>query len=447
MTSDRPPAELQRLSDAAQFALASVPGARTPLLIVDRAALQQQVARWRRHLPQVTPFYAVKANSCRPVLETLRDTGIGFDAATGGELTLLRELAVDATQVIATHPIRDGTDLAETRTFRPLALVVQDARELDKLAAAGIPGPEYAPFLLVRVALPFSNLNKFGVRALQPELRGSRPTWRIDVNAVAEVLEHARMLGGRLGAHFRGFGLAGHVGTNNTDVGHWRVMLALFRLLHEQLADRGLAITMVDLGGGYCDQAAAAATGTTQDRVLAELGGAVGEFADHCPDVRLVAEPGRFLVADAAALVTTVKSVQRLGWRTAPDGSHVECDHLEVHIDDGIYGCLMGQEHDDKVWQFHRLPQSGNAGGGPRLPAHIWGATCDSYDRLEGWRALPLDLAVGDRLLVPGAGAYSLATRTRFNAAAAPWTWCFDSGASSPFSGVLLDDRGIETKV
>lgn len=432
---------LARQHAAARHALAPGAAAPTPLLVLDRDALAGRVALWRRCLPDVEPHFALKANNLRIVLEDFRDLGIGFDAATGGELDLLSDLRVAAARVLCTHPIRDALDLRAVVRHRPAVLVVHDLAELRKLRAAGVPGPDYRPTLLVRVALPFSNLNKFGSRVLVPDVGSGHATWRLEPQRVLSLFAAAHELGREVGAAYGGFGLAGHVGTNCHDVDHFRLMLALFRWLRDEAAAQGTTLSVFDLGGGYCDATAAARAGTTPEAFLQALGEVVAEVRGACPDVRLVAEPGRVLVADCAALVTTVKSVQRHDWRSRPAGDQQPLDHLEIHIDDGIYGSLMGQAHDDRVWDLQVL-RPGAAPPPPTLPAHIWGATCDTYDQIQGLRPLPADLTVGERLFIPGAGAYTLATSTRFNHTAQPRVWAFATDAEGGFVGHLCDHEG-----
>jgi ornithine decarboxylase len=423
-----------------RFVQRAVPEARTPLLLLDLQRVRAQHGLWQRCLPALSPYYAIKANTARPVLELLRDAGACFDAATGGELDLLRALEIGGERIISTHPIRDARDLAAISRDRPAILVVQDVRELAKLASADIPRADYSPHLLVRISLPFSNLDKFGIRVLEPRLEPLRSTWRIDPSPLFEILRAARGVEEQRGARFGGFGLAGHVGTNQHAVAPYRVMLALFRCLAEAAAAEGLRLEIFDLGGGFCDQDTARAQATTQEELLAALAVAVEEARVAAPGTRFLAEPGRFFVADAAALLLGVKSVERRSWRTHSQGMHVQIDHLEIHIDDGIYGCLMGQAHDDKRWPLLALREM--KGEGATLPAHVWGATCDTFDRIDGFRELPADLAAGECLLVPGAGAYTLSTSTRFNQAAPTWIWAFEGDEHRGWTGQLIDEQG-----
>src|SRR5512143_2747878 len=58
----------------------------TPLFIVSRTLLLEQVRRFRKLLPRVEPFYAVKANPNPNVIKVLAQAGLGFDVASPPEI-------------------------------------------------------------------------------------------------------------------------------------------------------------------------------------------------------------------------------------------------------------------------------------------------------------------------------------------------------------------------
>lgn len=427
---------MARARHVATSLAARSPG-RTPLLLLDLDRVTLQVDLWRQYLPQVAPFYAIKANSAPQLLDHLAALGVDFDAATGGELDIVAAHALRPRRVVCTHPVRDEVDLQAIVRHRPSYVVVHQQTDLEHLIAAGVPGPDYAPTLLVRIALPFSNLDKFGLRVLSPSADGEAATWQIDADAVVELCAKADSLAARHGRRFAGFGLAGHVGTNCAIVDHYRMLVALFRLLREYAQGHGIALDTFDIGGGYCDDEAATTAGTTTAALLREIGGVVADAAAACPSVQWIAEPGRFLVADAAVLLTTVKSVQQPAWRFQVDAGWIAEPHLEVHIDDGIYGNLMGQEHDAKRWRWSL--RDARPAAATLLPTRIWGATCDTYDCIADLPMLPADLRRGDVLMVPGAGAYTLATNTRFNRTSPTHVFGYRGDAVRGFLGRWLD--------
>jgi serine/threonine protein kinase len=101
------------------------------------------------------------------------------------------------------------------------------------------------------------------------------------------------------------------------------------------------------------------------------------------------------------------------------DGTLQVVPHLKVQMNDGLYGNLLGEHNDEKLWRFVplRLGSDGPAFSAPTLPAILNGKTCDSWDRMSRMRPLPSDLRAGDLLLVPHAGAYTIVLATDFNSA------------------------------
>ena len=116
----------------------------------------------------------------------------------------------------------------------------------------------------------------------------------------------------------------------------------------------------------------------------------------HFSECRVIAEPGRFVVANAVWLVTQVIEKSRrdgVPW---------------YYIDDGLYGSFSGRLFDkcDYAIQSER--------DGHCEPSVIAGPTCDSFDVLYTDRALA-HVEMGDLLVVPGMGAYTSASASTFN--------------------------------
>ncbi|MDD5135582.1 MAG: type III PLP-dependent enzyme, partial [Phycisphaerae bacterium] len=114
-------------------------------------------------------------------------------------------------------------------------------------------------------------------------------------------------------------------------------------------------------------------------------------------DVELIAEPGRFMVATAATLVSEIIGKARR------DGK------IFYHINDGVYHTFSGIVYDH--WQpnftaFKRVKTEVCAVVGP---------TCDSFDKVSLSENLPANLEIGDLLSTVNIGAYSTASTTRFN--------------------------------
>jgi ornithine decarboxylase len=222
-----------------------------------------------------------------------------------------------------------------------------------------------------------------------------------------------------LGFAYSGYGFAGHVGTNTTSPSHYQHLLGTFRVLGQELRRRaGISIRFFDLGGGYCDGMHAARAGVTQRELLSSIHAACDKFRQEYGDeVTIIAEPGRYMVADTAVVVTRAKGVSEAYFR-AVDGVETFERHKVIHLDDGLYGNLMGQVQDGRRYELipFRL-DAADAIGGEGLASAIWGPTCDSFDRIippDDYR-VPADFSSGDFMMVECMGAYSTVTATEFN--------------------------------
>ena len=113
--------------------------------------------------------------------------------------------------------------------------------------------------------------------------------------------------------------------------------------------------------------------------------------------LEILAEPGRFMVATAATLVSEIIGKARR------DGK------VFYHINDGVYHTFSGVVYDHWIPNFHAFKE-----GEPEICAVV-GPTCDSFDKISLSAQLPGNLEIGDYLLTENIGAYSTASSTNFN--------------------------------
>lgn len=412
----------QAFIEAAKSLLSQSTAIKTPCVLFDRAILDRQIDQWFAEMPDIKPHFAVKACDATGVLLHLRDRGVAFDAATGGELERLHHLGVPGSDIVMTHPIRDHSDLAAIKKYQPNAVVVQKSDEVRKLAESGIPNAGYSPLLLVRIALPYSNLNKFGVQCIVPVEKkdGSGTTTAFDYRPLKSIYSTAMKVEQELSVKYGGFGFAGHVGTNTTHPSHYQHLFGTFRVLGRELRERaGIRITHFDIGGGYCDSLHAESDGTSQRDLLRSIYQVSSKFrAEYGDDINIIAEPGRYMVADSAAVITRAKIVSDAFFR-AVDGVEVFEKHKVIHLDDGVYGNLMGQLHDGRRYSpiSFRVDEDNRPVGGKGVPCIMWGPTCDSFDRIlppDDYR-VPDELQTGDLFAIDCMGAYTTVTATEFN--------------------------------
>ena len=343
----------------------------SPLLIVDCERVRRQYRQLRRALPRVDLHYALKPLPHPAVVRTVIDEGGYLDLATSGEVELVAQLGADPGRCIHTHPIKRDIDI-QNALRRGLRLFVAD--NLDEVRKfASYPGKAE---LLLRVS--FRNpgavcdlSRKFGC---DPE----------DLLALAR-LAHS------LGLQLRG--LSFHVGSQALDPGkHVEAIVACAQLMAEARREKLGLLDTLDIGGGFPIDYAQRATEIA--RFCAPIRAALAAVPKR---VRIIAEPGRYIVGPAAIGVATV-----IG-RARREG------HWWYYLDDGLYGSYSGQLYDHARYPVESLRNSG-----ARLPSVLAGPTCDSIDVIAENLMLP-ELHAGDLIIGRAMGAYTWASASEFN--------------------------------
>ncbi len=319
-------------------------------------------------------LYAVKCNPEPTVLRALWAGGIRhFDVASPGEIRLTAQVLPDA-HLHYMHPVKDRGAIAVAYGHygvRDFALDSLD--EADKLHAETRGADDMG--LIVRLALPKGQA--------QHDLSGKFGA------APAEAAALLRLLRPR--AHR--LGLSFHVGSQCLDPAAY---VEAIGLAGGVIADAGVALEVLDVGGGFPVVYPGLAPPPAND-YFAAITSAVDALGLPA-GCRLWCEPGRALVAGGVSLV--LKVLLRRG------------DSL--YVNDGVYGSL----HDCR-WPGVRFParlvRPGRPSIAPVRPFQVFGPTCDSVDRLVEPFILPDDVREGDWIELGQMGAYGASLRTGFN--------------------------------
>jgi len=358
----------------------------TPALVFDLSALQQDFLEFREAFRNASIFYAVKANSHPQILKRLAKLGAGFEIASEGELRALLELGVPAQRIMTSNPVKAPRFIAEAAAAGVQHYTFDSIPEVDKFV-------EHAPKarLLVRLTVPNDSSDwpldkKFGV----------------DPEQALDLLMHA---------HKRGVepaGIAFHVGSQCRNAQGWRVALEKTYAVWEQAQRKGLRLNLLDVGGGmpivYTDPNV-----PRPAQVAKVIMDSVREMYPKGTQVWL--EPGRGVVGRAGTMVATVIGVAtRHGTRW-------------VHLDVGVFHGLAEAIGGIKFRFVSDAP-------GPIEPCTIAGPSCDSVDVVGTNVPLP-QVRVGDRVVIPAAGAYTTAYVHEFNGMPGPDTLVIESGGDA----------------
>jgi ornithine decarboxylase len=351
----------------------------TPLFIVDHDQLRRNYAEFRRWLPRVQPYYAVKANPDPAIVRTFYKAGASFDVASIGEFRLVHKnierLSPKAQQdfiwdkIVYANPIKDRATLEELDQYKPL-VTYDNFAEIGKIR-------KHAPHagLALRIRVP----NTGSMVELSSKF-GAAPAEAVDLIAAAA---HAGL---------SVEGLCFHVGSQCTNFNNYVQSLTMSAQVIEEAASAGFQLRLLDIGGGF----PAPYDGSVRRfRELSRILNA--EFRRLFPkEIEIIAEPGRFLVATAATLVAEViGKAQRDGKRC-------------YYLNDGLYHTFSGVLFDHCQYQIRAFKR-----GHDQLSA-VFGPTCDALDTICQAEPLP-DLDLGDLVYSKDIGAYTHASSTWFN--------------------------------
>ena len=342
----------------------------TPCLVVDVDVVADNYRRLRRWFPHATVSYAVKANPAREVLETLVGLGSHFDAASLHEIDACLAAGALSECIVYGNTIKKRQEIAKAFA-RGVRLYAFDSQaELEKLAAAAPGSRVYGRILTSSDGADWPLSRKFGC----------------ELDMARDLMLKARDWG--LEAH----GLSFHVGSQQIDPGQWEVAIARAAGVFQDLREAGLELRMVNLGGGFPVRYRKDVPDI--ETMSGVIMGALGRhFGNRLPEIFI--EPGRFVAAEAGVLLAEVVLVSN---KEYVNGKRW------VYLDVGKFGGLA-----ETMGEAIQYPIMTPRDGGERGPVVIAGPTCDGADILyeDAGYTLPLELAVGDKVRLLNAGAYT----------------------------------------
>jgi len=339
----------------------------SPLMIIRKSVLEKQYARFRKCLPEVTPYYAIKANPNPAIIKTFVKLGASFDVASAAEMKLVLRLGASPSKIIFANTIKSAEDIQAARRRRVRLMTFDNEPELYKIAKHY---PKARVLVRIKVANEGSQVElslKFGA----------------DPDQAFFLLRKAKALG------LVPAGVSFHVGSQAKNVENYLQALEISAKIFEEAKESGLPLKILDIGGGFPIQHFDNELGINFERMASQIRRQRKELFPR--NIKLIAEPGRFLVGPAGLLVTQV-----IG-RTFRNNKNY------YYLNDGIYADFSGMVFDHCKYQFRTLRR------GPTYLSTLAGPTCDSFDTLSTNEEIP-ELYVGDVVYVKNIGAYSSAS-------------------------------------
>ncbi len=341
-----------------------------PCLVVDLDVVRENYQAFAKALPDSKVFYAVKANPAPEILKLLAAMGCCFDVASVAETHAALAAGAGPDRVSYGNTIKKESEIAAAFALGVTLYAVDCEAEVEKIARAA-PGSR----VICRIHCdgtgsewPLSR--KFGC---EPEF-------------AADILELA---------HKRGliaYGISFHVGSQQHNVEAWDRALASAASIFRSCAERGISLAMVNLGGGF------PARYVRKTPKLESYGKAIfralrRHFGNAIPET--IVEPGRGLVGNAGVIEAEVVLIAK---RSPED------EVRWVYLDIGKFHGLA-----ETIDESIRYPIRTSRDRDETAPCIIAGPTCDSVDVLyqKNPYPLPVSLAIGDKVLIEAAGAYT----------------------------------------
>ena len=352
----------------------------TPLLVIDHDELRKNFQTFRKYLPRVQPYFAVKAGADPAVVRTLFKEGASFDVASMPEFEMVYEnvkrMAPKKRQqwiwdkVIYANPIKPVVTLEALDQYKPL-VTFDNFDEIEKIK-------KHAPNagLCLRLKVP----NTGAMVELSSKF-GASPGEAVDLILEAD----------RQGLVVEGISF--HVGSQTTNYTNYVEALNLTADVYKEAKSRGYyRMNLVDIGGGF------PAPYDATVRPFRELAKVINSELTRLfpPNIEILAEPGRFFVATAGY------SVAKIIGKAVRDGKP------SYYINDGVYHTYSGQ-----IFDHAKYPVKAFKRGKTKLSA-VFGPTCDALDVISMAENLP-ELQRDDLVYSEMIGAYTYASATTFN--------------------------------
>lgn len=355
----------------------------TPSLILSPARAIENFKAIQRAFPHAIVGYAMKSNPHPSLLTALsRVEGAWFEVASQAEIQSLMDIGVTGDRIFFSNPVKHPAHIRFAVQHGIRLFACDSESEVEKLAQCN----DQAHLLEVYVRMTVTHqgalwplTHKFGVESRR----------------AVELLKLAKARG------LKPVGLAFHVGSQCVRPDTWADALREIAPAWKMAREAGIPLDLIDLGGGF----PAPYTGSVPKP--SEIAEAVKPVMKECvPGAkRVFLEPGRGVCGDAADMVLEIT-----GLAERPDGQtwlYVDGGYFSglYEIPDGIRPAVQPVIRDARPLGIHTY--------------RLAGPTCDSLDTLFEMRS-PVELKVGDRLVLKTSGAYVYSVGSPFNGFSAP---------------------------
>lgn len=375
----------------------------TPLFIFCEQRLVDNFLKletsFKKHYSNIEIYYSIKTNFELQILKTLKKLKSNVEAASYLEVEIAIKAGFNPTQIILDGPAWTGDDMEKCikkgiKTF--------NVDSLDMMKRLN----EVAKKLGKKVKVSFRIYPEIKVSLLKSFIEGYIAKFGIPVSEAVEAFKVAKNM-----TNVEPVAISTHIGSMITDPSFYEKTIDKLIKLSKQLKEKlNIDISEINIGGGFGVQSLnyysiqniilnkAGISNYSKASTIEEFGRKIakrfksGLKQYNLPNIKLVLEPGRFLVSDTGILLTRVVSLKK-DWAFIDGGINL--------IPESIFFIRRGFIIPTKIKEKNFKPYN------------IAGPTLNTADVLATKQQLP-NLEVNDLVIVLDAGAYSLSRSNQF---------------------------------
>jgi ornithine decarboxylase len=345
--------------------------------VIDLGTVLKKYRQWVNALPRVKPYYAVKCNPNTAIIKTLASVGVNFDCASKTEIQLILGSGVSASRIIYANPTKMKSHINYAKSSGVDMMTFDNVFELEKIASCY---PESR--LLLRIITDDSqSICKFSTKFGAP------------MDQITSILAKAQELNLNI------VGVSFHVGSGCMSVNSFVSAIQSAKRVFQQATHFGFNMNTLDLGGGW--------PGTDDDGIrFDDIAAGIRPYLDSLfgPEIDIIAEPGRYFVAESHTLAVNVFAKREMF-------DEENNKKYLYYVNDGVYQSF------NCIFFDHVHPKPLVFAPGNRTEEYkctIFGPTCDSMDCIAKDILLP-ELEIGEWLYFKCMGAYTTAAASPFN--------------------------------
>ncbi|XP_077563651.1 ornithine decarboxylase-like [Haemaphysalis longicornis] len=355
--------------------------------VCDLRQLKNLVEVWKKELPRVIPFYAIKANTDPVIAKTLEKEGFNFDCANKREIQWVLKMGVNPNRILYGNPAKQVSHLDYAKSVGVTLMTFDCVEELDKISDKN-----------ARLLLRFAGR--------RPRIGGNKMERKFGcpLGDAEQVLETATKLGHTV------VGVAFDLGSVACTAESYQLAIEQARKLFDLGARLGIEMSVLDIGGGFLGS-------HRKLDLFAQVCAVVRSALDtHFPPsggTVVIAEPGEFFSTSPYTLA--VKVVAKRTRQTTIDGM-VQEQH-DVYVNESTENCVPRDMY--TLLDIRHSPLNPPHERPRNQVTTLWGATCHPFDVFED--GVPFfDVSVGEWLLMDNVGAYGMVKACGFNGCGIP---------------------------